>query len=92
MIFGCLELRSSIDVATVSGTDDLDQQAVVEHLVSDAVVAGARAVGMLLAGHGDTAGWSRVVAEEIDRCPNSLLLLAGSADIDLAARRAISTR
>ena len=67
---------SSVDLAAVAHTDDLNEQDRVMHLVPDAVVTDSHAIGAGFTGHRDAAGRAGCLAEQVDGCTHALLLPA----------------
>ncbi len=63
----------------MADTDDVDDEAVVEYLVDDPVVANPDAITTILAGEGDAPGRPRIVNQEVDGSPDSLLFTARKA-------------
>jgi len=61
-------------LAAMGDTVDVNHQARVDDLVEDPVVADAYPVHGLLPCQSDTAGWPRLISQQIDRGANPLLL------------------
>src|SRR5262245_20929800 len=81
-----------VHVAAMSDPHDVDDEASIEDLVDDPVVADAHPVGVVFAGELAACGWVRIVGEEVDGGADPLLFPAwqrcersdGSAsDLDL---------
>lgn len=77
--------------------DDEDDETIVMHLVDDAVVANPNPIRPLLALEGNAPRWARLVCENLDGSPDSLLLTPrksgeglhrATSDLDLAPAHA----
>jgi hypothetical protein len=58
----------------MTDADQLNDQAVVEHVVHNSVVPHPDSVGVNLSAQGEASGRTRLVAQKIDGGSNSLLL------------------
>ena len=86
-----------VHVAAMPDPHDVDDEAAIEDLVDDPVVANAHPIGVVFARQLAARGWARIVGEEVDRGADPLLFPAwqrrersdGSAsDLDLVLAHA----
>lgn len=63
-----------VDLAAMTDPDDVDQEHSVEDLVDDPVVADANPVDAVLALQCDAIRWPWVTGQDIQCCPDALLL------------------
>jgi hypothetical protein len=67
----------------MSDPDDLDDEAVVEYLVDDAVVAHSHAVRTRLADNANRPWWTGPLGQQVDGSSDALLLLSRKTGQDL---------